>query len=221
MHFFDGSQRAIGRHIQMVNKFGFDAWAFDLHRPSLKSPRLWTSLGQWGLKHIYAEQIEILLNEILGPKILFTFSNPSAAAFEALHRRGSADVKALICDSGPSGGLWIPGLKLTAEFAKQRKFKQSLMASSFAWTWSLHFHKDLLLHVKSLPQNFRLLSIRGWKDPIISPEDIDQVFQQSPQIQWQKLSLPEATHLDGLKRFPREYHDSVKKFLDEVAEKLV
>ena len=104
VHFYEGSKRQLLRHIKMVNDFGFDAFAFHLkgdHKEILKHLPI-SSRGKFGVKHIYADQIEKLLNEIPGQKIIFSFSNPTAAAIEAMARRHCSDITALICDSGPT-----------------------------------------------------------------------------------------------------------------------
>ncbi|MEN0057698.1 MAG: hypothetical protein AAGB31_02595, partial [Bdellovibrio sp.] len=103
--FYEGTKRQLLRHIKLVNDLGFDAFAFQLkgtHRDLLSLRPPLSSRGGFGAKHIYADQIEALLNMLPGKKIIFSFSNPTAAAMEAMARRRCSDTVALICDSGPS-----------------------------------------------------------------------------------------------------------------------
>ncbi|MCB0368686.1 MAG: hypothetical protein KDD45_04370, partial [Bdellovibrionales bacterium] len=85
VHFYEGSAALIKRHVQLVNSMGFDAVAFDLLPSSsiLRNPL--SKRKYLGIKHIWADQIESILNAIPEKKILFSFSNPSASAIEALY----------------------------------------------------------------------------------------------------------------------------------------
>ena len=68
--------------------------------------QLISSNEQLGLKHIWADQVEAVLNAVPGPKIIFAFSNPSASAIEAIARRHAVDICGLICDSGPTSEIF-------------------------------------------------------------------------------------------------------------------
>ena len=59
--------------------------------------------------------------------------------------------------------------------------------------------------------------IRGWKDVLIKTDDIDQIFEPCKNINWTKLSLPEAQHLTGLKDCPNEYRSGVEDFLKNLS----
>lgn len=214
VHFFDGSRRSVLRHIQVVNKLGYDAFAFTLSKPTKKHFLPLSPQGQFGWKHYYAEQIEELLNLVRGPKIIFSFSNPSASAIEAMARRNCQDIRALICDSGPSARLGFSAIKLVGKYLRDQKYQKAFFTCSLSWTWSPFYHKDIGQHLQTFPKNFPILSIRGWKDELISPDDIDQVFEPHKNLNWIKLSLPEAHHLDGLKLFPQDYSAGLKSFLN-------
>lgn len=218
VHFYQGSKRSLLRHIRFVNGLGFDAFAFNLEtRFSLFHPPI-TADGGWGYKHVYAAQIEQLLNLIGGEKIVFAFSNPGGAAIEALARRQCSDVKALVCDSGPSGQFLKSAYNL---YRQEKKITNAFLLTTatpfLSMLWSPQLHHDLPGQLKMFPENFPVLSIRGWKDPLISPEQIDAVFQTTQNLDWRKLALPEAEHLNGLRDFASEYTPPVANFLREVA----
>lgn len=221
--FFGAEQKNLQRHVEFISELGYDCVTFDLNDHwAFSLTNFISSKGEFGLKHIWADQIEEILNLISGPKILFTFSNPSASAYEAVANRHSWDVKAIISDGGPSGKLATSMINFfSVEQPLPTYPVKFLLAYATAFLWNPNFstviHKDL----EKFPKGFRLLSIRGWKDPIISPEMIDMVFEPHHHIDWEKLSLPEGTHLNGLKDFPAEYKPAVTNFLSDVSTKVV
>lgn len=219
VHFYLGNKRALARHIKAVNNLGYDAFAFNLHSAHIWEHLPLTAMGQFGLKHVFADQIEHLLNLLPGKKIVFSFSNPSASAIEALSRRACFDVSALICDSGPSGRFKSSALRLAMKFFSQKKIKRALFTGALMWGWSPRFHRDIFEQLGRFPKDFPILSIRGWKDPLISPGDIDLVFEPHKHLSWRKLSLPEGHHLDGLKKHSAEYLAGLKSFLEHVTQK--
>lgn len=221
VHFYQGNKRALARHVKCVNALGFDAFAFNLQKLNLRHPVPFTSEGRMGLKHVFAEQIEQLLNLLPQQKIVFAFSNPAASAIEALARRRCYDIKALICDSGPSARLGFSALRLGAKYFNERKYRKSLFVTALIWCWSPFFHRDLNQHLSQFPQDFPVLSIRGWRDELISPADIDLVFEPQKHLNWKKLSLPEARHLDGLKHSQDEYLNGLKCFLEGLGLKVL
>ncbi|WII72234.1 hypothetical protein QJS83_17360 [Bdellovibrio sp. 22V] len=221
VHFYEGSKKQLLRHIKLVNELGFDAFAFHLRgtHKDIFSMRLPISAhGGFGAKHIYADQIEALLNMIPGNKIIFSFSNPTAAAIEAMARRHCSDTIALICDSGPTARFIPSAYNLyTHEYKLGPMPLRMLLTPLLSVGWSPFFHKDLHKDLNTFPEGFRVLSIRGWKDLLIPPEHIDEVFEPHAQLHWTKLSLPEAGHLTGLRDFKQEYAPMVEKFLNGVA----
>lgn len=221
VHFYEGSKKQLLRHIKFVNELGFDAFAFQLqgnHKNLISWKPLISTKGLFGVKHVYADQIESLLNLIPGKKILFTFSNPTASAIEAMARRQCSDTVALICDSGPSARFLDSALSLAAH-------EYNIKPAPLRWSitpvlsmgWSPFFHKDIFKDLNSFPKGFPILSIRGWKDKLIPAKHIDEVFEPHSQLEWSKLSLPEAEHLTGLRDFKEDYKPAVEKFLARTA----
>lgn len=221
VHFYEGNKKQLLRHIKMVNSIGFDAFAFELSGTLKDLADLNLPIspnGKFGTKHIYADQIEHLLNLLPGQKIIFSFSNPCASAIEAMARRGCNDTVAMICDSGPTARFIPSAQKL---FVHHYNFKSWpltwALAPFMSLGWSPFLHTDLKAQLNSFPEGFPILSIRGWKDELIPPTHIDEVFEPHHQLRWSKLSLPEAMHLKGLRDFKSDYVPGVERFLAGVA----
>ena len=221
--FYGGVKKQLLRHIHFVNQLGYDAFAFELegnHKDWTKLRPPISSQGHFGIKHLYADQIERLLNDIPGKKIIFSFSNPGGSAFEAMARRQCSDTVAMICDSGPTDKFLPSVVKLLEHELKVKALALRLAITlPFALFWSPYFHKDLHTDLATFPEGFPLLSIRGWKDQLIPPAHIDSVFEPHTNLDWQKLSLPEAEHLKGLRDFKDDYQPVVEKFLIGISAK--
>lgn len=217
--FYGAKKRALDRHVQFLNNLGYDVVNFAIHKESRNiKQKLISSTELLGIKHIWADQIEALLNSIPGKKIIFSFSNPSASAFEALARRHAVDVTGLICDSGPSGDLLHSMVNyFTHEEPIAFAPLKWIAAAAMTFIWSPNFVQIIQDDLSALPKDFKILSIRGWKDKLIPPHYIDQVFESQLHLQWQKLSLPQAGHLNGLRDFPEEYELPTRQFLEKIS----
>lgn len=217
--FFSAKKGQLSRHIEFLNELGYDVVTFNL-KNSIKDTKgtLFSSNLGLGFKHIWADQIEAILNSIAGTKIVFAFSNPSASAIEAIVRRHATDVRGLICDSGPSGDI-LNSLVNYYEREQPLKFFAFRWAAALATTiaWSPEYNRAIHKDIEALPTSFKILSIRGWKDPIISAQNIDKVFDPHQNVDWQRLSLPQAAHLNGLRDFYDEYAEPVAEFLKSIS----
>jgi hypothetical protein len=218
VHFFQGHKKALKRHIQMVNDLGYDAYVFNL-KDDLKDhqylPYSYIS-KKFGLKHALADQIEEHLDfwPEYKTKIVYAFSNVAGSAIEAMARRTTHDVIAMICDSGPGADFIYSSFKLMEhQMHVSSRALQLLGTPLVMMSWDPHRHKDIPDDLKKLPEGFPLLSIRGWKDPMISPASIDALFEPAKNLHWRKLGLPEAGHLNGLRDFAADYQPAVEDFL--------
>ncbi|MFN3455672.1 MAG: DUF829 domain-containing protein [Pseudobdellovibrio sp.] len=222
-HFFKGHKKALKRHIELVNELGFDAYVFNLKddaKDHYYVPYSHVS-KKFGMKHALADQIEEHLNLLSDykTKIMFAFSNVAACAIEAMARRFKAqqtDIIAMICDSGPGGPshFLYSSYKLLEHQMGVSSLPLRLVGTpAMALGWSPSLHKDINNDLNDFPQGFPLLSIRGWRDKLIAPKDIDEVFEDQKNLNWKKLSLPEAGHLNGLRDFPSEYVPALTEFL--------
>jgi len=192
---------------------GYDAFAFNLPNFEQNSSGLWVR-GQFGLKHLYADMIRFYVDQIPGEKILFSFSNPSAAAIEILaekfQKNEAQSFKGLICDSGPSLAFVRSAWNLA--IMSQRN---PYLFASFSAFWSWKLHRDLPGQLATFPKDFPILSIRGTQDLIIPPWHIERVFENSGLPNVSTFELPEAGHLDGLKRFTDSYRKTLSQWLEQ------
>lgn len=217
--FYGGKKPQIRRHIELANELGFDAVDVEMDTSLLGFPnRVISSQKGIGYKHVWADQVEQLLNEIPGKKIVFAFSNPSSGAIEAIARRRATDITALICDGGPTARYWDSLVKYyTTETPLPVLPARWAVATLLTPLWALNARGTLAQDLAQFPQGFPVLSIRGWKDHLIPPKHIDEVFEPHGNLNWRKLSLPEGGHLNGLRDFPDDYIPPVRDFLSEVA----
>lgn len=220
--FYGAKRNNLLRHINWLNDIGYDVVAFDLKfKPKSIKDSVITAEFEFGFKHVWADQIGIILNEVFGPKIVFAFSNPSSAAIEAIAERHASDVKALVCDSGPSGELWNSIHNYYKHEIPIRIPILRQLATTLATTvTSLNFLKEVKSDLEKFPKGFEILSVRGWKDPLISPNQIDKIFNHPQHLNVQRLSLPRAKHLDGLKNHFEEYSSAVTAFLERHSTKV-
>lgn len=222
--FFDGTKEQLTPHIRMLNQLGFkkiesldlklESWA-DL--PIKKNP--YTGKTVLGIKHVWAIRIAELLDQVEGPKILYTFSNPSSCALEALEMRGKNDVIAMICDGGPFDLMWECGENLLKHYYgwKNTVVRKSLNFNLY-WMWAADHHESLKRSLAALPPGFPILSIRAEKDELVPPRAIDAAFGGHNQIGLEVLNIPEAKHLKGLKEEPTLYKSAILEFLKPYVE---
>jgi hypothetical protein len=217
--FFGGKRVHLKKHIEFLEQLGYPTYFVELNfemLPFVLKPFSAINNG-FGMKRLWADHIEKCLNQIPGKKIIFSFSNPSAGAIEAISRRNGHDIVGLICDGGPTGELFKSILNYY-EHEKPMPFLPLKYLASFISThlMTLNPKEFCFADLKKFPPFIPILSIRGWKDPLISPKQIDMIFEPHHQLNWSKLSLPQGGHLDGLKNFRNEYVKGVQDFLNSL-----
>ncbi len=220
VHNFGGSRRTVLRHARLLNDLGFDCVRFDLifhqAKPQQKLPI--TADLRFGVRHVWANQIESLLNAISGRKILYTFSMPSGAAFEAVAKRQGRDVAGIVADSGPFLQLHkcVWNLYQHEYDVKSRVLRAGFTAASLV-LWGLSYKKQMKEALEEIPRSFPVLSIRGWNDPLVPVSAIDEFFAQQNHLDLETVALPDGSHLNGLRDFPMDYVPRVEKFLVRVS----
>lgn len=224
VHFFQGHKKALKRHVEFVNELGYDAYIFNLKdKPKQHSYVPYSTVSKkFGMKHALADQIEHHLDLLsdYNEKIMFAFSNVAGCAIETMARRFKNhpnEIKAMICDSGPGAKIIQASYKLLdVQMGMKSLPLRMLTTPLFVLGWSKDLHKDLHPDLEKFPEKFPLLSIRGWRDKMITPSSIDELFEPHQNLNWKKLSLPEAGHLNGLRDFPSEYKPAVSEFLQSL-----
>ncbi len=214
--FFFGTKAHMLRHADFVNELGYDAAIFTLSfdkRYLIKKMPYDSELG-WGLKHTWTREVSDVLDKIPGKKILFAFSNPSSSALEAIVHRQAKDVRALICDGGPFYDLIKCNWNyFTYEFPIPNISKKVALNAVARIFWTPQHEAELKRDLSALPPKFPILSIRGWKDPLVPPDAIEKAFAKHNQIDLDVLNLPDGKHMDGLKNHADLYRPKVLEFL--------
>jgi hypothetical protein len=164
--FFGAEKKSLRRHVEFLHELGYDCVVFDLRddwREMYKN--IFSAEMQFGLKHSWTDQIEQILNEIPGRKIIYSFSNPTASAIEAIARRHAVDIAGMVCDSGPSANLRA---SMVNYFTYEEPIKpyplRLALAAATALSWHPRFQETIHEDLDSFTEHFRILSIRGWKD---------------------------------------------------------
>ncbi|MDZ4084949.1 MAG: alpha/beta hydrolase [Bdellovibrionales bacterium] len=217
VHQFGGNRMTLNRSIQLVHKLGYDAVWFPLLYNKVEfhvTPPL-TADHIGGFGRVWTNQVARVLKSVDGPKILYTHSMPSNSAMVALSENPQ-NIHAWICDGGPFLNIFECVNKLFRHhFKMHRPAAFALTAASMLW-YGPTFQRKLPTHLAKLPEGLPVLSLRGEKDILVSPEAIDLFFRHAPQIALSCKSFPEGGHLDLLKRFEAEYEETVSSFLDSV-----
>ena len=219
VHHFGGSKRTLLRHARLLNELGYNCVRFNLKFNMTEAPQKISLTGDFkiGLRRIWADQIQDVLNVTPGPKIIYSFSMPGAAAVEAISRRKAYQILGLVCDSGPflqivkaTWRLYEISYKIENSFV--RGFYTLLSFSM----WGLKFRSEIKGYFSEFPKGFRILSIRGGADRLVPPLTIDEFFSLALDCQVEVLDLPDADHLEGLKKFSQIYVARVKSFLESL-----
>lgn len=218
--FFGGKKENLRRHSEFVSELGFRNVLFEnSFEKALKLFSLLLSRDRdWGLKHVWADEIFDVLEAIKGDKILFGFSGPSAAGIEAAVRRHPLDVKAMIFDSGPFFfSRHCNANRLLFERRIENPLKRFAIGEIHEARWSHNHEKTLANALAKLPKGFPVLSIRPMQDILVPPWAIDAAFRDQNHLSLEVLELDDAHHLKGLKDFPALYKPPVQKFLKRIA----
>lgn len=227
VHFFNGHKKALKRHVEFVNELGYDAYIFNI-KDSPKEYKFipWSRENKkFGLKHVMSAQIEQHYDQFpqYKKKIIYAFSNVSVSAIEMMAKKFKEDKAhyskeflGLICDSGPGVALAKSSYNLLKHEFKMGLAARYFSTPIFTLLWGKNHTKDLAKDLDVFPKNFPILTLRGWRDKLISPKYIDQVFAKHKQLRVHKVDLPEAGHINGLRDFPSEYKPPVQFFIDEL-----
>ena len=220
IHHYGGSKKTVLRHVRMVNQLGYDAVTFDLlHFEFGKMPKLpITADLKFGMRHLWAQQIEAVLNAVPGKKIIYSFSMPSASAIDALSRRQGRDVVAMVCDGGPFLDLPRCTWNLyTHEYVVKSRIMRGVFSAAGIAMFGLGIKSELPGQFRKIPAGFPVLSIQGASDPLVPRSAIEEFFSYGKHLELEEFVIPDGGHLDGLKRAPDDYVSMVRPFLSRAA----
>lgn len=209
-----GHHRNLYKHVQLLNQMGYSCVTFNLYKAStIKDSHPFRGLQKLKLRYkLWVEQITDVLDSIQGPKIVITMSGPSIASLIAISQRH--DITHVVCDSGPFKELWqctfrllnliwhIPTIPLRA-----------LFTTGAYLLWGPGAFAQSQQALRQWPVNVPILSIRGGRDPLVFPENIEGIFKDHPQLKLKTWLIAEAHHMDGLKMFPEDYRKTLEAFL--------
>ncbi len=233
VHHYGGNRHSFHRQIEVVNELGFDAVTFDLPASSVNQlPRIPLS-REWrfGLRHLWADKIEDVLDTIADEKFVFSFSYGSSAALMAIDRRHAIDIRGWICDGGPfkympvavehfvNEGLFnIPllGRDLIARNPLFRfpVFRRSMAAIASELFGRARYNEDGARALRALPRGFPVLSFQAENDTLVQPHMIDEFLAAGfGHIDLQKSLLPHSRHLTGMKDDADTYKSLLEGFL--------
>lgn len=245
VHHYGGNKHSFSRHIEWVNELGFDAVTFDLPQKNLSQLTRLPIDKEWhlGLRHVWADKIEEVLGSIGDNKFIFSFSYPGVAALEALARRHAIDVRGWIADGGPFKHLMAGIDNMLREEAldvvldeqtdgrlkfwlnwsiKKIGIARKLLSEATALAFGLmHYDRDVAVALKSLPDGFPILSLRGNKDALVQPYMIDDFFAGTEShLALQKFLFQHSGHLQGFRTDGEIYRQVVSSFLIERATRI-
>ncbi|MBY0384766.1 alpha/beta hydrolase [bacterium] len=214
VHNMWGNHRLLARHVQLFNSLGYTTVTFNLYQASsIKDPHPFGWWGRWGFMHQrWVEQISDVLNSIEGQKIVFAMSGPSISAIIAAS--GRTDITHLVCDSGPFKEVWSCTYRLfTQIWHVPTALLRTIATTGAVIIWGPHAFFRSQRALKNWNKSAPILSIRGEKDPLVFPSNIDGIFKDHKDLNITIWSLPEAHHLDALKMFPDLYREKIEFFL--------
>jgi len=222
VHHFGGNRSSVKRHQALVSTLGFDSIAFtlDVHNPAPWGKLPFVHRLAPGTRKRWVTDISETLNKVSGPKILYSFSFPSASAIEAFSQCPREEQVAWICDGGPffhlAACMWnYYTYQEPTRLLPWRATKALMGMQSMDF---LTLERDVTSAIQRLPARFPVLSIRYWQDVLVPIAAIDAVFRGHDHLSLETLSLPEAPHIGGLTAEPATYKSRVSQFLQRVGE---
>lgn len=223
---FRAQVEALSGHIEMVNEMGFDSEVVRLTQVGSYFQIKELQKIRGGLVSLWAKEIQRVLGQRSSKKIVYSFSVPSFGAIRAVAEnvleRTDQSVCGIICDGGPFVNLgWKAFWRY---FTYQEPVKSRILR---AWlsifgpiALGINFERELVNHLRQLPEGFPLLSIRGWQDQLVPSSQIEAAFDKQDHLDLYTLALPEGQHLNGLRDFGDVYKPKVSEFLHRVATSL-
>jgi pimeloyl-ACP methyl ester carboxylesterase len=218
IHHYGGDKGSFGRTYEFLESLGHEVVRFTLPVRRFQELRQLPlgEDGSIGLRHIWADAITDVLESNPGPKIVMSMSYPSVAALEAINRH-PRDVLGWICEGGPFAQV-TRGYRNYIEYFKclgLLTFLEPLAAWLFAvLVGNLHYTRDACEALGKLSGGFPILSLRDGADELVQEDMIDAFFALgAEELNLKTVRLPNAGHLEGLKKAPEIYKTTLSNFL--------
>jgi len=218
VHHYGGDKDSFSRTYEFLESLGHEVVRFTLPVRRFQELRKLPlgRAGGIGLRHIWADGIADALERNPGPKIVMSMSYPSVAALHAINRHPQ-DVLGWICEGGPFTRVtrgyrnYIESFKSLGSLT----FLQPIAAWLFAvLVGSIHYARDACDELDKLPHGFPILSFRDGADELVQEDMIDAFFALGArELNLKTVRLPNAGHLEGLKKARDIYKTAVSNFL--------
>lgn len=216
IHNMWGSHKTFHRHVKLLTESGYTCVTFNLFQGStIKGEHPYTKIDYFNFMYRnWIHQIADVFDSIPGKKIVFSLSGPSIAAL--IVATGRKDIDRYICDGGPFKEFWQCTYRMfKLEKKVSSSFKAWWLTTLSCLYWGPFAFRRLTKALYRWDSAVPILSIRGLKDPIVHPINIDHVFERHAHIHLTVHTLEQGLHLDGLKNFPEDYSKAVISFLED------
>jgi len=228
VHHFGGHKWSTKRHQDLVLDAGFDCVTFNLYFNSFEGPQSAAQQLSKMFRHLvglekdfvlqWAEQLNLILDQIPGDKVIFSLSSPSSAVASCwgLHQR--TDLRAWICDCGPFLDAWqcFRNYSRYEAHLENPPFLQAFTLLGYLLFGGLSYQKRMREWMSRLPPAFPLLSLRAGKDLLVPPSSIQKFFSPYKDLNLKVFCFEEAGHLTAIKSMPEKYRQVVVTFLQEI-----
>lgn len=220
VHHYGGHKFSFKRQIEYLNSIGLDVHTFDLPFSNVAQiTKLPTYKQGFGIRHKWASSISKVLDQIEGPKFIYSFSSPSAAALEAMAARNFKDILGWICDGGPFVDLHVGITNLVREghvggqfFMSDHWLQKKIREGYTAFLGhilvllygSYRYEEEMAKYLRQMPKGFPVMSFRTAADKLVYPEMIDGFFKLGPK-EIVPVLIERAPHLAGFKDSPERY----------------
>ncbi len=231
VHHLGGNKTTLRRHAEFFNNLGYTTarynlksaqgyWQKSLLLKLAKNPKFLAENKITNIQDLWAYEVEQLLGLIEGPKVVYSFSLPGFSALAAISSIRAENIIGWIADSGPFFDLLKSTWNLLTKQYTVNNFALRALSSAlgFGLYGGFGLESETRKNFSRLPENFPILSIRGWQDPLVPPSSIEKVFSlpEVARLNLQVLDLPEAQHLDGLKNATESYTPRVTSFIRSI-----
>lgn len=228
IHHFGGHKHSTKRHQEMVLKAGYDCVTFNLyyHSQEKLSPRERLSnllehflSGRRNLFEQWVKQLDLILDQIPGDKVIYSLSSPSTAAVGSIGLRQRKDVKAWICDGGPFLDLWKCFWNYNRYESKLTHLVPLTLFNTlgFLMFGGLTYRAKMRRWLLRFPKDFPILNLRAAQDQLVPPSAIQKFFSLSNQLSPEVHVFSHSDHLSAIKTERETYEKTVLTFLQKIS----